>query len=527
MEALAFVLDNRFVILVVFVAFFVRFFLADWNSYWNDEILSVYVYGVANPTVVDAARLLSEKSVHPPLYQVILYSWMLFFGSSELATRTLSNLYITLSGLLFYFIVKVHWSRRLALFSTVGFSFAFSAVYFGLESRSYSQTIFLVTLSSYLFISTLTKMLQHSAWSIKGNWGSVVALIAVNLLLALTHYYNLFWLLAQSLFGVMFLVCELPKAKRGAGALAFVGVFSAAPVLFGITWGSTLVRQYESKSDSWAVQGTVARSPVELLYSSVFEPNLSGGVFASIAVAACIFAFAVMVMVRMFRNRPKASRQLFWGYIHLVWWLVVPVIIVFLSFTVLGVERYQARYFLFSLPPLFGLFVISVFTFGIMVFRRTSLSNRSAISSAVIAMLMTILILPGSYQAATSTKSDSRGNTKQIVGFVEKAPSEYFLLELSFGGARSNYYLERFSDTLRVDYVVSSGAERRSEFGGLSEVLNSALPEKIVLILNGYHGRQSPDNLLKFLAEEYRIVLNQKLKGQAGFILFERNSSDG
>jgi hypothetical protein len=272
------------------------------------------------------------------------------------------------------------------------------------------------------------------------------------------------------------------------------------------------------------VQGKVAKSPLDLLYSSVFEPNLSGGVFASIAVAACILAFAVMVMVRMFRNSPKSSRQLFWGYIHLVWWLVVPVIIVFLSFTVLGVERYQARYFLFSLPPLFGLFVISVFTFGMMVLRRTSLCNRSAISSSVIAVLMIILILPGSYQAATSTKSDSRGNTKQIVGFVEKAPSKYFLLELSFGGARSNYYLERFSDTLRVDFVVSSGAERRSEFTGLSEALKSTLPQRIVLILNMYHDRQDPDNLLKFLGDEYRIVLNQKAVGQAGFILFERNS---
>ena len=68
-----------FLVAVAVIAL-VRFPLGDVNSYWNDEILSVYRYGIANDNVVEAVRLLANGSVHPPLYQFLLYFWMVVFA---------------------------------------------------------------------------------------------------------------------------------------------------------------------------------------------------------------------------------------------------------------------------------------------------------------------------------------------------------------------------------------------------------------------------------------------------------------
>ena len=41
--------------------------------YWLDELYSVAIYGIWNPGVGAAVERLANTSVHPPLYQAILY----------------------------------------------------------------------------------------------------------------------------------------------------------------------------------------------------------------------------------------------------------------------------------------------------------------------------------------------------------------------------------------------------------------------------------------------------------------------
>jgi hypothetical protein len=133
-------------------SFLGRWVLAGWNSYWLDELYSVAFYGTWNATAVDVVRNLAENSVHPPLYQFILYHWMNVFGDSEVATRSLSNLYVTLATLVLYLLLRDVFSRRVALSSAVAFSLMYLPFYYALEARSYAQTMLLVTLSSYLLL---------------------------------------------------------------------------------------------------------------------------------------------------------------------------------------------------------------------------------------------------------------------------------------------------------------------------------------------------------------------------------------
>ena len=89
--------------------------LAGWNSYWFDEILSVARYGTDNDTIVSALKTLAQHSSHPPLYHIILFFWMKLFGDAEIATRTLSNLYVTGATLCLYILALKLFGRRVAI----------------------------------------------------------------------------------------------------------------------------------------------------------------------------------------------------------------------------------------------------------------------------------------------------------------------------------------------------------------------------------------------------------------------------
>src|SRR5687768_2868858 len=79
------------IIAVLAGSFLARWLVADRNSYWLDELYSVAIYGIWNPSAGAAVEKLANTSVHPPLYQAILYVWMDLFGDSERSTSSLSN----------------------------------------------------------------------------------------------------------------------------------------------------------------------------------------------------------------------------------------------------------------------------------------------------------------------------------------------------------------------------------------------------------------------------------------------------
>ncbi len=524
-STLQWVAHHQVVIVFLFAAFLMRFFLSDWNSYWNDEILSVVIYGAGNETVVDAIRKLAYNSIHPPLYQFILYNWMLVFGDVETATRTLSNLYVTVAGLFLYLTVNLHWSRRTAFFAAAAFSITNLTIQYGLETRSYAQTILLVSISSYVLIRTLTTMVRTQQWSLRPHWFAILVLIGANTALTLTHYYNLFWLLAQALFALVLLLVELPRGLWLKGAMIFVGVFAAAPVLFSIVWGWIFFPQFRSRAEEYQVDDATARTPVHLLYNSLLDPNVSGGLVGSIIVAALIAGLSIVSIVRIARARRVTRDLRDWGVVHLVWWLVMPLVVVYLVFTILSVERYQIRYFIFSLAPLSALLVLAVGGIAVLIGKRVAALNNAATVTAAMALAAIVAFVPGGYEGATDRKTDWRGNTQRILSIIEADPTnDYFLVETSFGSSpRSNYYFERFSDDVTVDLAVPTRAERNGEFPELSERLASERPDRVIVIFNHLEATRFP-NLLEFLEADYdRVTAQFDTSGRAGFVMFERS----
>lgn len=129
---------NRMLLLLVVACFAIANFLViDSFPLWRDEAFSVTVAsgGIIESTVRAA------KDVHPPLHLYLLYGWMLIFGDSEAAVRSLSLLFGVLSVVIAQQIgVELYGkeSKKSVLLAALVASSPF-LLYQSVEARSYAM----------------------------------------------------------------------------------------------------------------------------------------------------------------------------------------------------------------------------------------------------------------------------------------------------------------------------------------------------------------------------------------------------
>lgn len=133
--------------------------------------------------------------VHPPLYQVLLRGWMAIFGSGEVATRLLS---------LFFVIVALLMMARLTAGRPFGYrimAVAFLGVspalaYYGQETRSYGMVL---ALSTIVTLQAMNLRAKAAAATWRERWMYVL----MALLLSLTHYFGLAWVLLMTALQIL------------------------------------------------------------------------------------------------------------------------------------------------------------------------------------------------------------------------------------------------------------------------------------------------------------------------------------
>src|SRR5438309_5135940 len=74
-------------VIILTIAAEARFLGLTDRSLWFDEAHSVYV---TQSSFLQLLGLVAHTDTHPPLYYALLKGWMLFFGSGEIAVRSLS-----------------------------------------------------------------------------------------------------------------------------------------------------------------------------------------------------------------------------------------------------------------------------------------------------------------------------------------------------------------------------------------------------------------------------------------------------
>jgi hypothetical protein len=533
--AYAAVRSEALLVAVLVSSFGGRWLMADRNSYWLDELLSVNVYGRWHASALDAARYLADNSVHPPLYQLTLYYWMELFGDGERATRSLSNLFITLATLFLYLLMRDAFSRRVALAAAVVFALMYAPMYYALETRSYALTIFLVTLSSFAALR-LMRAGAERGWRPALLSRVPVLLTVANVALLLTHYYNVFFWVAQGLLAGVFVLRERPPRRWPAGLGVVAALYAIQGGIFALLWGAVLADAYQRRGGAFAVEGAV-RSPVELL-GTVVRPNLHAPTVVAWAGSVLLLVLLIRVLVSLIgaggaggAGGATAQRLRPWTVAYLAGWLVAPLFVVYLVFEITGVARYSSRYWLFLVPPLAALLVL-VIREGVRLAGRAGRSRTDGPHPALAAIAtlaaVVLLVLPGTLAAATATKHDWRGIVRQVVDTVQADPGHRYIIYETAHRSRpmTDFYFERFSRDIRPYGTLARYEERSGEY----RILTGHEPvvaqhDFLVLLFTHSRTMHFPDALDQ-LSRRYEVRHRQLNGAGRGFIVFDLHPDD-
>jgi uncharacterized membrane protein len=526
--------EEAMLVAVLVVSFVARWLLANRNSYWLDELYSVAIYGIWNDNVAAAVDRLSHESVHPPLYQAVLYGWMELFGDDERATRSLSNLYITLATLFLYLLVRDALSRAVALWTAVTFVVMYTPLYFALETRSYAQTMFLTALSSYALIR-LMRVAAVRGWR-PALFSPTAALFAgANIALLLTHYFNAFFYVAQGAIAGIFVLRTFRPRRWLAGLGAVAAVYGVQGTVFALIWGDVLIDTARARAGSYPVEEEGLHSPLALL-NSLVTPNIDAPRpiwLIALSVLAVVVGRAVMVVAG--GRELTAERQRSWSVLYLLAWLVFPMLVMFLAFLVTGTARYNARYVLYAMPALAPLVVLTVGEAARLVsvawrrVRGTGL-DAAVLTSVGMAVAILTLVIPRTPLALGPPDISSwRSTARTIVETIDANPDSTFVVfDTAFRRTSVlDYYLARYSDDVRVASVILLGEERRNQ-GFSFEGQRTQIEQYDFIIVAFTHHRigQFP-HAVRTLSKMYPLYLRQLDWRGRGLVIFAVHPRDG
>jgi uncharacterized membrane protein len=520
------------IIIIVFLGFMMRFYLAPWRSYWYDEFLSVYYYGALHDSAFAAVMELARNSIHPPLYQFILYNWMELFGVSELATRSLSNLYVAGGTLCLYLLAFRVYGRRVALGSALIFTLMYFPMHYGMETRSYAQTLFLACLSSWLLFEYVTKLPKPCHWrELLLNWRFVWLMLA-NTGLIMTHYYNVFFLGAQGLFLLIYFLARHPRLGIVMETAKAAAVSAAPVILLLVTWGWAMAARY-SRFDSKGKFSTdfPSADPWTIFSDYVIEPTFRGAPFEKLAAPAIAVALAVLflqVAWTFYRKRMAGVPDRTYFTLYILIWALVPCVMAFVLFLVASAERYSPRYFIFCAPPLAVIILLAledlVRLANLAVARLKLLQPakhyvRFALLYAMVAAF--VIVAPGGFRAASLVKENYRGIAEMMVSAVRDDPKHSYILYEASRRRNLDFYIQPMTKgELSLANNIGPKEETLGEFD-FEDHADEVRKHDFLIVGFTHRGVRKYPEVTKRLAELYDTQLKLLDRNGRGIIVYK------
>ena len=222
-------LRNTILILLLLTAFALRLYRLDHQEIWGDEAHSAHVASLPLLSTVSP-----RTETNPPLYHFLLYSWVRLTGSSVFALRFLSLVLGVLTVPLVYGLARLAFGELVGLLAALLCAISPFQVYYSQEARMYALATLFTTLSMFLLAKIVSgrggqfrlypateerprpdfaseQFLGRAGTPLGSNFrfpeilrGLDILWLAYFLATAaaiFTHYYALFVVVAQNVFG--------------------------------------------------------------------------------------------------------------------------------------------------------------------------------------------------------------------------------------------------------------------------------------------------------------------------------------
>jgi mannosyltransferase len=135
----------------ILVGLLLRLYQADYN-FDTDEVFSVRL---ASSPFADVISLSLADRPHPPLYNVLLHFWLLMFGTSEVAARTLSVLFSAGFLIVSLILLRRFVSRGIAAGVLLLLAVSPFFVYYGEQARPYALIALLTAVNLLAYFRLL------------------------------------------------------------------------------------------------------------------------------------------------------------------------------------------------------------------------------------------------------------------------------------------------------------------------------------------------------------------------------------
>ena len=177
---------------ITLLAIWLRFKGLIFQSYWLDEMASLYLAHPGNTILEVLNSALKDNTT--PLYQLVLWLWFKLFGLTEYSGRSLSAFFGVCSVIAMYYLGKEYINTRAGMFASAITCTNQYLIYYSQEVRSY-QLLFLLTALTLLFLSRLLRLKN-------GREFYIYTVLCVCLIQ--THYYGILIYSAQAIIIVLY-----------------------------------------------------------------------------------------------------------------------------------------------------------------------------------------------------------------------------------------------------------------------------------------------------------------------------------
>ena len=339
------------------------------QPFWRDEAFS---YFLAKKNILEMLSL-SAKDFSPPLYHFILHFWVILFGGSEIAIRSLSIIFYWATVYVgFLFLTDIFKMKlKKALFYTLFIAVNPLLVYYAFEARMYTMLAFFGTLSFYSLYKKSSKL--YLASSILGLY---------------THYFMILVVVAQ-----YFLV----KSKKPIVALS---AFLPWVIFTLFNRGAVVDSFWIQKYDVDNLVNFIGR-----LYTG-YERE-----FRFFEKSIFPFSIILWALLTFGYLKIKKERYLF------TWAIVIPLFVVLVSFVK---PLFLPRYLIFSTVGLVLLLVTIV--------EKLPLYLRAL----VVAFILAVSLNYNRLQIKERKKANFKTSVNEIKALMKKDDALYVTNELDF-----------------------------------------------------------------------------------------------
>lgn len=341
---------NRYIIAfsllaIAGITIIISFFTLFSQSIRLDESQSLWV----STKPVASILSLDAKDVLVPLYSIILHFWLQFFGTSVIAARVLSLIFLIATIPVLFILYREASNDRIALISTLAFSLSPFVIWYGNETRMYALFTCIAALSNVFFL----RMVRSDG--LRGKLGYFMSTVIG----FYTHYFFVFLVITQMLYlcGAVFLRGVRRSDVRHSSIVSFrryrrlffiyFGVVFLA-IIFFLPWGIYVIRLGAAANTQPLIPPPTSFNIFQAFVNFIFgfQPSFVQAIIIS------LWPLLVMVFFFIFTRKNRIDAK---NIEYFVVASFLPIALVYVASYIKPI--FLSRYLIFTTPSLFFLLI--------------------------------------------------------------------------------------------------------------------------------------------------------------------------